>query len=96
MDNIMKVEFLHLDTTIKPSIISESVVEIQTNLHLARKNVTTQHPHGHEDPACGHSLWQLSKSWAGSYLTLVHVFHVIPRWASVGDPYTILMYNLEL
>jgi hypothetical protein len=52
----MKVEFLHLDTTIKPSIISESVVEIQTNLHLARKNVTTQHPHGHEDPTCGHSL----------------------------------------
>jgi hypothetical protein len=37
-----------------------------------------------------------SKSQAKSYLTQVHVFHAIPRWASVGGPCTISMYTLEV
>jgi hypothetical protein len=33
----MKLNFLRLNTWIKPSLISESVVEIRTNIHLARE-----------------------------------------------------------
>jgi hypothetical protein len=39
--NIMKVTSLLNDYNKQETLISESVVEIQTNLHLAWKNLTT-------------------------------------------------------
>jgi hypothetical protein len=92
----MKVELLRLNTTIKSSLLYESVAEIWIIIHLARENLTRRHTHGHKDPMCGQSLWWLSKSWAGSYLTLVHVIHAMSRQAPVSGPYTILMYTLEV
>jgi hypothetical protein len=34
-----------LDTTINPSLKSESVMETQIHIHIARENLTTQHMH---------------------------------------------------
>jgi hypothetical protein len=56
-----------------------------------RKSDNTTHarsPRPHMRP----QFMMQSKSRAGSYLTLVHIFHVIPYWAYVGGPYTISMY----
>jgi hypothetical protein len=39
--NITEVELLSLNTAIKPSLVSKSVVEIQIIIHLARENLTT-------------------------------------------------------
>jgi hypothetical protein len=39
---------------------------------------------GLQDTTSGNSLRQLSKSWVGSQLSLVHVFHVIPFRAICG------------
>jgi hypothetical protein len=39
--NIMEVELLRLNTAIKHSLISKSVVEIQIIIHLARDHLTT-------------------------------------------------------
>jgi hypothetical protein len=48
---------------------------------------------GLPDSTCGHSLRQRSKSRAGSHLSIVHVFYVIPHTRlSVGGSYTILVY----
>jgi hypothetical protein len=38
---VMKVTLLHLDTAIKPSLISENVAETQINVYLAGENLTT-------------------------------------------------------
>jgi hypothetical protein len=43
--NITEVELLSLNTAIKPSLVSKSVVEIQIIIHLARENLTTQRTH---------------------------------------------------
>jgi hypothetical protein len=50
----------------------------------------------HTDNTSDHLLWWLSKSRAKSFLTLVHVFHVIPRWTTVSGPHTIPVYIREV
>jgi hypothetical protein len=57
----MEVELLRNDSNKQASPISESVAVIQINIHLTRKNLTTRHMHGHEDPTCGNSSQQRSK-----------------------------------
>jgi hypothetical protein len=44
--NIGEMTLLWNDNNKQVSLISESVVEIRINLHLARKNLTTRHMHG--------------------------------------------------
>jgi hypothetical protein len=63
---------------IKPSPISEGVTDIWINLQPC-KGKTWQH---NTCQSKRHHQWQQfamwSKSHAGSYLTLVHIFHVMP------------------
>jgi hypothetical protein len=63
-----------------------SVMEIRINLHLVRENLIAQHTQRLQHPTWGHNSWQQSKSWVGSYFTLVHIFHVIPFRAIRGWP----------
>jgi hypothetical protein len=44
-----EVQLLHSDTGVKPSPISEGVMEIRISIHLARKNMTTRRTHGLSD-----------------------------------------------
>jgi hypothetical protein len=73
-----EVALLCLNTTIKPHSYL-SVVEIQINIHLARAKPDNMTHVVHEDITSGNNSRWLSKSRAGSYLTLVHVFHAIPQ-----------------
>jgi hypothetical protein len=48
---------------------------------LSRENLTTRHTYDLKHPLCGNSSQQQSRSWSGSHVFLVDVFHVIPLWA---------------
>jgi hypothetical protein len=82
----MKVTLLHLDTSTKPSLISESVTETRINIHPTGKNLTTQHTHGLSDLTYGNSSQRQSMSRSGFHLSLVHVFHALPLQAIHGWP----------
>jgi hypothetical protein len=76
------------------SSISEGVVEIRINIQPCKgNNLTTQHTWFTKTPRVT-TVQDDYQSGARSYLTPVHVFHVIPRLASVGGPHTILVYIL--
>jgi hypothetical protein len=70
----------------KLSLMSKSVMEIRINIHLARENLTTRRTHDLYDLTYGNSSQQQSRSWSGSHLSLVHVFHVIPLRTIHGWP----------
>jgi hypothetical protein len=64
-------------------------MEIRINIHLA-KEITRQHDtrgsqRHYEWPQFTMTITELSHA----HLTLVHVFHMIPHWASMGSPHTI-------
>jgi hypothetical protein len=88
----MILALLWVDAVNKPSLISKSATETQVNIHHAGKKLITWHAYDLEDPPYGNrSQWQ-SESQSGSHLHLVHAFHMIAPWLSVGGPYTIPVY----
>jgi hypothetical protein len=91
---IMKLIILCLNTTNKPSPMSEGVTEIQINNQPCKGiNLTTRHMQTQR-----HHKWQpfttQSKSRAGSYLTLVLSSTCMPRRTHRGLPGTI-PYNIH-
>jgi hypothetical protein len=52
----MTLALLIADSANKPSLISESGVNTQVNIHPAGDNLTTRHMHGLYDPTHGNSL----------------------------------------
>jgi hypothetical protein len=86
---IMKLIILCLNTSSKPSPISEGVVEIRINSQPCKGiNLTTRHTQAQR-----HHEWQplttQTKSRAGSYLTLVPSSTRMSRWTHRGWPDTI-------
>jgi hypothetical protein len=91
--NIGEMTLLWNDWNKQVSLMSEGFTDIQINLHLARKKSDNTTHMSNEGTMSGHSSWQRSKSWTGSHLSLVHVFHTIAHTGlSVGDLYTIPVY----
>jgi hypothetical protein len=91
---IMKLIILRLNTTNKPSPMSEGVAEIRINNQPCKGiNLTTRHPQAQR-----HHEWQpfttQSKSRAGSYLTLVPSSTRMPWRTHCGWPDTI-PYNIH-
>jgi hypothetical protein len=88
----VNLPLLQVDSTNKLSQISESGAKTQVNIHPAGKNLTTRQSYDLEDPPCGNSSWQQSRSRSGSHLSL----HMSSTWylsrLSVGGPYTIPIY----
>jgi hypothetical protein len=58
---INEVQLLHFDTGIKPSPISEGVMEIWISIHLVRENLTTRRTHGVWDLTYGYILLSFSE-----------------------------------
>jgi hypothetical protein len=80
----MKVELLRLGAVNKPSLIFESVAEIQINSQPCKGiNLTTQHTHGWRAPRV-ETIHDEVKEMIWAHLTLVHVFHT---YASVDTPW---------
>jgi hypothetical protein len=75
----MKVELLLNDCNGQVSFLSESVAETRSN--FKPDNMTHV---SHEDTTCA-TFHYVIKETIRTHLTRVHIFHVIPRWASVGD-----------
>jgi hypothetical protein len=93
--NIMEVEFLRLNTMIKPSLFSKSVTEIQIIIHLARDHLTTRYTYGHGDPSAAtvddnDQRVKMGPPYPSSRLP------VMSRRTSVGGPHTIPKYILEV
>jgi hypothetical protein len=84
------------DCNMQESPMSKSVAETWATFNLARvttwQHDTQESRRHHEWP----QFMMRSKSQARSYITLVHVFHVIPQRASMGCPCTMLMYTLKV
>jgi hypothetical protein len=92
----MKVGLLWNDNNKQESLISEGVVMIWTILHLAREHPNnTTHARSWRP-----NMWPMFtvtiKESSRAHLTLVHVFHVMSRRASMGGPHTNTMYILEV
>jgi hypothetical protein len=90
----MKIELLLNDCNRQVLPISEGITETRANLNLIRK-ITWQHDT--REPCRQHEWQQFttrSKSWAGSYLTLVPSSTRMPRRTHRGYPDTI-PYNIN-
>jgi hypothetical protein len=75
------------------SPISEGVAEVRINSQPCNgMNLTTRHTQARRAPRVA-TVHDVIKETTRAHLTLVHVFHMIPRWATVGGPCTILMYT---
>jgi hypothetical protein len=72
----MKLIILHLGAVNKPSLISESVIEIQINSQPCKGiNLTTWHTQAQRAPRVA-TIHNEVKETIKAHLTLVHVFHV--------------------
>jgi hypothetical protein len=88
----MKLELLLNDCNGQGSLISESVMETQANFKPCKDNhMTTQHSRVTKTPRMA-TIHDVIKETNWAHLTIMHVFHAIPRWVSVGGPCTILVY----
>ncbi len=80
----MKLIILRLNTTNKPSPMSEGVAEIRINNQPCKGiNLTTQHAQARRAPRVA-TIQDEVKETIRAHLTLVHVFHV---YASVDTPW---------
>jgi hypothetical protein len=69
------------------SPISEGAMEIQINSQPIKGiNLTTRHKRARRASWVA-TVHDVIKEMIRAHLTLVHVFHVIPRWASMGGPH---------
>jgi hypothetical protein len=90
----MKVELLRDDSNKQASLISESVVTTQANIHPVREqpdNMTYIQSRG---PYVWQQFAMTIKEMIQTHLTLVHAFQAMSRWAFMRGPYTILVYIL--
>jgi hypothetical protein len=80
---IMKLIILCLGAANKPSLISESVAEIQINSQPCNGiNLTTRHKHAQSTPRVA-TIHDEVKETIRAHLTLVHIFHA---YASADTP----------
>jgi hypothetical protein len=80
----MKLIILHLDSTNKPSPISEGVVEIRINSQPCKGiNLTTWHTQAQRAPLVA-TVHDAVKEMIRAHLTLVHIFHA---YASANTPW---------
>jgi hypothetical protein len=82
----MKLIILRLDLANKPSLISESVVEIRINNQPCKgMNLTTRHTQARRAPWVAIIHYEV-KEMIRAHLNLVHVFHV---YASADTPWVV-------
>jgi hypothetical protein len=80
----MKLIILRLDSVNKPSLISESVTEIQINNQPCKGiNLTTRHTLAQRAPRVA-TIHNEAKETIRAHLTIVHVFHA---YASADTPW---------
>jgi hypothetical protein len=82
----MKLIILRLGAVNKPSTISEGVVEIRIKIQPCKGiNLTTWHMYAQRAPWVA-TIHDVTKMWAGSYLTLVPSSTRMPRQMYYGWP----------
>jgi hypothetical protein len=80
----MNVSLLCLDSMNKSSLISESVVETRIHIHLARKKPNNTIYARSLGSYVQQQFTSTIKELVRAHFTLVHIFHVMPRWAIRG------------
>jgi hypothetical protein len=87
-----EVELQHNDCNKQESLMSQFESFFQ---HCKDNQPTTRHSRVMKTSRVA-TVHDVIKEMIRAHLTLVHVFHVISRWTSVGGPCTILVYILEV